>query len=124
MSDDFVGADFSGFDDLMDELQDYIKKTDEESVFSILETGADSFVSDLLKLPRPKSKIVKQGYTHLVDTFAYKRNRKQVEVGWGKYYGPMVENGTMLRGAIPHLHPLWNRNREKYYKEMISKFKN
>lgn len=119
----FFGADFSGFDALMDELQGYIEKTDEESVFSILEIGADSFVKDLLKLPKPKSKIAKAGYTHLVKTFSYKRNQKQIEVGWGKYYGPMVERGTRTLRAQPHLTPLWERNKEKYYQEMVNKFK-
>ena len=64
--------------------------------------------------------ICKSGYTHLIDTFAKKVNGKEVEVGWGKYYGPMVERGHGIRGSSTrvapraHLVPCWNANAEKY----------
>ena len=87
----------------------------------ILLTGAKEFVSDLLKLPKPKSRIRKAGYTHLIDTFAYREKKKEVEVGWGKYYGPMVEHGTTKMNEQPHVYPLWDKNKEKYYKTMLAK---
>ena len=114
---DFYG--YEGFQDLINEFEEYIKST--ENVTEVLEVGAEEFVFDLRKLPKPISKIKKSGYTHLVNTFAYKTRNKEVEVGWGKYYGPMVENGTKKMSARPHLKPLWNRNKEKYYKKMITK---
>ena len=42
-------------------------------------------------------------------------------MGWGKYYGRMVEDGSvqMKKGGTPHLVPTWNRNSDKY----ISDFK-
>ena len=43
--------------DLQKELEDIIKNV--QSVDSILEVGAKEFVKDLLKLPKPKSRIVK-----------------------------------------------------------------
>ena len=113
---------FEGFQDLSDILENYIKKA--EKPVDILLVGAKEFVNDLLKLPKPISRIRKAGYTHLIDTFAYKEKKTEVEAGWGKYYGPMVENGTSKMNAYPHVLPLWEKNKEKYYNLMINKFEN
>ena len=91
MSSEIFG--YEGFKDLADIIEYYAKGAD--NVVDVLETGASEFTSDLLKLPRPISKIRKAGYTHLVRTFAYRKKKDEIEVGWGKYYGPMVENGTV-----------------------------
>lgn len=108
---------FEGFKELSDILENCIKKT--ENPIEILETGAKELVKDLLRLSKPMSKIRTSGYTHLIKTFTYKKNEKEIEVGWGKYYGPMIENGTVKMSARPHVKPLWNKNKEKYYKKMI-----
>lgn len=110
---------YDGFQELSDMLKNYIEKTD--NVIDVLEFGAKEFVSDLLKLPKPISNIRKAGYTHLINSFAYRKKDKEVEAGWGKYYGPMVENGTEKMDANPHVYPLWDKNKEKYYKTMITK---
>jgi hypothetical protein len=86
-----------------------------------LEAGAKEFVDDLLKLPKPISKIRKAGYTHLINCFSYRNKKNEIEAGWGKYYGPMVEHGTEKMDAQPHLYPLWDKNKEKYYKTMLTK---
>ncbi len=110
---------FEGFQELSDMLENYISKAD--NVIDVLESGAKEFINDALKLPKPISKIRKAGYTHLINTFAYRKKSKEIEAGWGKYYGPMVENGTDNMNAVPHLYPLWEKNKEKYYKVMITK---
>lgn len=110
---------FDGLQDLSKMLEDYINKV--ENVVDVLEIGAKEFVNDALKLPKPISKIRKAGYTHLVNSFSYRKKDNEVEAGWGKYYGPMLENGTNKMNAQPHLYPLWEKNKEKYYKTMISK---
>lgn len=112
-------SNFEGFT----ELSEYFKEITSEmdNVTDILEIGAQDFVKDLLKLPKPISRIRKSGYTHLVKSFAYAKQEKEVEVGWGKYYGRMVENGTSKMYAREHLNPCFNRNKEKYYKKMIAK---
>ena len=66
------------------------------------------------------SKIRKANYTHLIDSFSLRKKSNEVEVGWGKYYGPMLEHGTVKMNAQPHLNPVWDRNKEKYYKKMIT----
>lgn len=113
---------FKGFNLLEEELNNIIKNVDTPT--DILEVGAKDFVNDLLKLPKPISTIKKQGYTHLIDTFAYRIKNGEVEVGWGKYYGIMVENGTIKMNAVSHMKPLWNKNKDKYYKKMIDKIYN
>lgn len=116
-------ADMFSNDDAVRELEalfsDYMDKAD--NVVEILQTGADAFVSDLKHLPSPRSKINKAGYTHLIDSFASQQEKDQVLIGWGKYYGPMVEGGTKKMAARPHMKPLWKRNANKYYKIMIDK---
>lgn len=113
---------FDGFNELENELKDILKKVD--NIEKILEVGASEFVNDALKLPKPKSKINSPKHTHLVDSFSYKKSSKkkgEIETGWGVYYGPMVENGTVKMKKQPHLEPLFNKNKEKYYKKMIEK---
>lgn len=110
---------YSGFEALSEIIEKYIDGAD--NAIEILETGAKEFVNDLLKLPKPISKIRKSGYTHLINSFSYRKKDKEVEVGWGKYYGPMVEHGTKKMDAREHVYPLWDKNKEKYYKTMITK---
>lgn len=116
-----MNDEFDGFLDLNNCLEDYIKLSDPQSMLDEEEKIAQNFVNDLKKLPRPRSKISKAGYTHLIDTFTYRRTKDDIAVGWGKYYGRMVEDGSvqMKKGGTPHLVPTWNRNSDKY----ISDFK-
>lgn len=117
MSNEVYG--YSGFEAMSEILEKYIDGAD--NTIDVLEAGAKEFVSDLLKLPKPVSKIRKSGYTHLIKCFAYKKKNKEVEAGWGKYYGPMLEHGTVKMNAQEHLYPVWDRNKEKYYKKMLTK---
>ena len=110
---------YDGFKDLADIVEKYIDNA--ENFIEVLELGASEFVNDLLKLPKPMSKIRKAGYTHLINSFSYKKKENEIEVGWGKYYGPMVEHGTQKMDEKPHVYPLWNRNKGKYYKTMLTK---
>lgn len=110
---------YDGFDGLIKLLNDYAEKADTSRVEKALESGAKEFVEDLLKLPKPRSKINKPGYTHLVDCFGYQKKNDGYVVGWGKYYGRMVEVGTRRTKAQPHLIPTFSKNKEKYYKTMI-----
>lgn len=113
---------YKGFDELVSELEIFIHKT--QNYLDILEVGAQEFVSDLLKLTKPYSKIYKTGYTHLVNTFTYRKSNIDVAVGWGKYYGRMVEKGTVKMHSQSHLEPTFNANKNKYYQKMINKFYN
>lgn len=114
-------SDFDGINDLISELSQMMDKT--KKTQDILEIGAKEFVKDLLKLPKPISKIRKSGYTHLITVFSYKKlSNGEIEVGWGKYYGRMVEDGTIKANAQPHLKPTFNKNKTKYYSKMINEF--
>lgn len=102
--------------ELIDLIEDEISKVNNSE--NNMEQAAKQFVEDLNRLPSPYSNIKKSGYTHLVRSFSYQKNKNEIEVGWGKYYGPMVEKGTTKRKAIPHLVPLFSKNEEKYLKIM------
>lgn len=117
MSNEVYG--YSGFEAMSEILEKYIDGAD--NAVDVLETGAKEFVGDLLKVPKPISKIRKSGYTHLIKCFAYKKKNKEVEAGWGKYYGPILEHGSVKMNAQEHLFPVWDRNKEKYYKKMFTK---
>lgn len=105
----------SGTENIEDRLKELAEKASGDAVLQVLKTGADAFTEDLLKLPSPRSNISKAGYTHLLDSFANKTEKDGVAIGWGKYYGPIVEK----RKA--HLHPLWESNKGKYYELMQRK---
>ena len=108
----------SGFDAFSDLLEEYTKKADPESVMDVLEIGAKDFTEDVRKLPKPLSKIRAPGYVHLIDTVTYRREKDEVATGWGKYYGPMVDKGTVKMEGVAHMTPTVERNKEKYYKKM------
>ena len=113
-----------GFDDFSKMIEEFLERTDEDAVLEAVEEGVKEFVEDLLRLPKPKSQISKAGYTHLVDAFSYRKNGKEIEVGWGKYYGTMVENGTIKMKAQPHLKETYEKNKTKYEQKIISKIWN
>lgn len=109
----------AGFSALSEQLEYYIKGA--ENSTEILMDGAEAFLKDLNKLTKPISKIRKSGYTHLINTFAIDSTDKEIVVGWGKYYGRMVELGTEKMDARAHMYPLWEHNKDKYYKLMLTK---
>ena len=100
-------------------LKEMAEKADSSNIGRAMEKGAQALIRDVRALPKPRSKITKSGYTHLLDSVAFRKNKGEIEVGWGKYYGPMVENGTTKMDDQPHFRPTFNKNKEKYYKLMI-----
>lgn len=111
----------SGFEEFENLLSEYTKKA--ENVLEILEVGAKEFVNDVKRLPKPRSRMSGAGYTHLLDTVTYRKNKDEIETGWGKYYGPMLERGTIKMKGTPHLSPTFDLNKDKYYKKMTEKMK-
>lgn len=109
----------AGFDEFEKLLTQFESKAD--APLEIMEAGVEEFVKDVRKLPKPRSGISKAGYTHLLDTVTHQKTNKDIEVGWGKYYGPMVERGTKKMSGTPHLSPTFERNKDRYYKIMIEK---
>lgn len=109
---------YEGFKALADVVSKYIQAA--ENSQEALISGAQEMVKDLRKLTKPMSEIKKTGYTHLIDTFNYESRDKEVVVGWGKYYGRMVEYGTSKMAAREHFRPVFEKNKEKYYKKMLS----
>lgn len=119
MSDKLWG-DETVYDDLEKEFEACIRQAD--NMVSVLQEGADAFVKDLRAMPSPRSKISAPGYTHMIDVFSSRQEKEDILVGWGKYYGPIVEKGSRSMKAQPHFKPLWKKNQNKYYQKMIDKF--
>ena len=108
-----------GFADFMGMLAEIGQNVSEENVMKALEAGAKEFTEDVRALPQRRSRVSTPGYTHLIDTVTYQRSRGEVVTGWGKYYGPMVEGGTIkMREGTPHMDPTYQRNTGKYQKTM------
>lgn len=109
---------FDGFQELLKELE---KKMDVKNVLKVLESGAKEFIEDVRALPRPRSRMMAPGYTHLLDGVTYQTSKGEVLTGWSKYYGPMVENGTIKMDAQEHMRPTFEKNKERYYGNMQKK---
>lgn len=107
------------FAELEDTFSDLIKASDD--IPGVLQVAADAFIKDLKALPSPRSDISAAGYTHMLDSFATKKQGESVLIGWGKYYGPILENGSKKMRPHRHFRPTWDRNKEKYYKLMTNK---
>ena len=80
-----------GLGSLQKMLKEMAEKADSSNIERAMEKGAQALIRDVRALPKPRSKITKSGYTHLLDSVAMRKNKGEIEVGWGKYYGPMVE---------------------------------
>ena len=79
-----------GLEDFEELLKQYSENVSPDKALDAVEEGAKEFV----------------------------RTDSGIKVGWGKYYGPMLEHGTRKMAARAHLKPLFERNKEKYYKKM------
>lgn len=110
-----------GFDGFQELLKEFEKKTDIKNVLKVLESGAKEFIEDVRALPKPRSRMMAPGYTHLLDEVTYQISKEEVLTGWSKYYGPMVENGTIKMDAQEHMRPIFEKNKERYYGNMQKK---
>lgn len=110
-----------GFDGFQELLKEFEKKTDVKNVLKVLESGAKEFIEDVRALPRPRSRMMAPGYTHLLDGVTYQTSKGEVLTGWSKYYGPMVENGTIKMDDQEHMRPTFKKNKERYYGNMQKK---
>lgn len=115
-----TATELEGFNEFQELLGMYERNIND--VVGALEAGAKAFVADARMLPKPRSHVMKAGYTHLVNTISYRKLSDEVEITWGKYYGPMVEKGTKkMRISHPHMKPLWEKNKRKYQEIEIRK---
>lgn len=116
LKDDFT----VGFDGIGRKLSDLIAKIEKKE--DAIELVAKDFVDDIRRLPKPRRRISAPEYTHLIDSVSYRKKNGLIQIGWGKYYGPMVEHGSIHANAQPHLTPTWQQNKDKYIEKLKSKF--
>lgn len=107
----------SGFEEFQKMMEMY--QITQEHAITAMEAGVKQLVNDVRKLPKPRSQMAAPGYTHLLDTITYRKTKKEIETGWGKYYGPMVEKGTVKMKGTPHIMTTFERNEDRYYDIMI-----
>ena len=110
-----------GVEDFLADLEKYAEAASDENIKKVLKAGADMFVSDVRRLPKPRSQINSGRHTHMLDKAGYKESSDSLLIGWGAYYGRMVEKGTKKMRAQPHLIPQWEKGSQKYYKAMSEK---
>lgn len=115
------------FGDFLDDLDNLEKLGDDETLSELVKTQADALVKDIRSLPKPKSS--RNGITHLLDGVTYTEGKApNWVIGWGHYYGPMVEGGTKRQKghgatpAQPHMMATYERNRDKYIRLAQEKF--
>lgn len=119
-----LNTNFEGFEDLQQTLLEMAQKVDKENLKQALYAGASELASDANKLPKPISRINSPGYTHLLSSISARMmegGATGAEVGWGKFYGRMVEMGTRKMTARAHLIPLFDRNAKNYYQTIVDK---
>jgi len=133
-----------GLDAFEKELSGWLKAATPETANAVLETAAEALVQDVRKLPKPRSQMG-GSHTHLLDTIQKEKLSYGWAVGWGKYYGPIVEkgskgikkgttgksksgriitwaNGTRGMAAQPHLRATYDKNRATYDRLMAAEF--
>ena len=119
-----INTNFEGFEELQQLLLEESKKVDKDNLKQCLLAGAAELASDANKLPKPISQIKSPGYTHLLASISARMmegGATGAEVGWGKFYGRMVEKGTSKMDAQAHLIPLFERNAKNYYQTIVDK---
>lgn len=114
---------FNGLLELVNQLEGYLDKMDSKGITDILEVGAEALTKDSQRQAQPRSNLG-GSHTHMLDSISYSKDlaKSTVEVGWGVYYGHMVESGTSKMGSQPHLIPTFENNKKRYYQMMIDKF--
>jgi HK97 gp10 family phage protein len=117
--------DNKGFLNLIDTLNNFSKMADEDNIKEAQEAGAAFLVGKLRRLSKPRN----TGKMLESMDFEYNKKEKTVEVGWGKFYGRLVESGHKTRSgkkvvsAKAHLKPTFEANKNFINKIMIDTLK-
>ena len=127
----------NGFMKLNEELSDLMKWADEDRIKDAQNAGASFLVNKVRKLSKPR----RTGNLLNRVTSEYDSSKKSTGVGWGDYYGRIVENGHKAGKrksrskkkkikdtrnyvpAQPHLFTTYKNNKEKIYEIMINKLR-
>lgn len=119
-----LNTNFEGLEDIQQTLLEMAQKVDKEHLKEALYAGAVECASDANKLPKPISRINSPGYTHLLASISARMmegGATGAEVGWGKFYGRMVEKGTRKMAPRAHLIPMFEKNANNYYQKIVDK---
>ena len=111
-----------GMGDFIKELSQWAQRVEPGHVAKVTQAAGDALAEDVRALPAPRSSLG-GAHTHLLDTVTWEPGEHgDTLIGWGRYYGRMVESGTRNMQAQPHLLPTWKKNERKYLAIMRDEF--
>ena len=125
-----MADDFEGFQRLATLLKGYAENANSANILRAQKAGAEYFCGVMRNRPSPRGR----SRDHMLDSIAYEQDTQQVEtvVGWGKFYGRMVESGHRAGGwakntqtvtANPHLKPEFNKQKDQIISRMVAVLK-
>jgi len=125
-----MADDFEGFQRLAHLLEGYSQNANPAQVLQAQKSGAEYFCEVMRRKASPRGR----SREHMLDSIAYEQDTRSVEtlVGWGKFYGRMVEAGHRAGGwsknsgdiaAHPHLKPEFDKQKEQIISRMVAVLK-
>ncbi len=129
-----MADDFQGFARLAALLEGYVERSSPANILKAHAAGAEYFVGVMRSRGSPRGR----SSPHMLDTITYEQDSAKTEtvVGWGKFYGRLVESGHRAGGFAkkkmakkstvpgrPHMRPEFNSQREEIINRMVAVLK-
>jgi hypothetical protein len=125
-----MADDFEGFQRLANLLEEYSQNANPANILQAQKAGAEYFCEVMRRKASPRGR----SREHMLDSVAYDQDARNTEtvVGWGKFYGRMVESGHRAGGwakasesiaAHPHMKPEFNKQKDQIMSRMVAVLK-
>lgn len=125
-----MADDFEGLQRLTALLEGYSKNANAANILQAQKSGAEYFCEVMRRKTSPRGR----SREHMLDSITYEQDTQNAEtiVGWGKFYGRMVESGHRAGGwakasktvaASPHLKPEFNQQKDQIISRMVAVLK-
>ncbi len=125
-----MADDFEGLQRLANLLEGYSKNASSANILRAQQAGAEYFC----RVMRSKTSPRGRSREHMLDSITYEQDAQNTEtvVGWGKFYGRMVESGHRAGGwakagktvmPSPHMKPEFNKQKDQIIGRMVAVLK-
>lgn len=125
-----MAEDFEGLQRLADLLAGYSVNANPANILRAQKAGAEYFCEIMRRKSSPRGR----SREHMLDSIAYEQDAHNTVtvVGWGKFYGRMVEAGHRAGGwakssksvaANPHMKPEFNKQKNQIINRMAAVLK-
>jgi len=125
-----MADDFEGLQRLADLLEGYSVNADPANILRAQQAGAEYFCEVMRSKMSPRGR----SREHMLDSIAYEQEPQNTVtvVGWGKFYGRMVESGHRAGGwakasktvaANPHMKPEFIKQKDQIISRMVAVLK-